>query len=50
MSAENFSTFTFDQTLRARRGVKRCREYWSSSPVSQPSIQPQHSAISTASA
>src|SRR5690606_20514533 len=35
--------------LRARRGVTRCRKCGSSSPFFWPSIQPQHSAISTAS-
>jgi hypothetical protein len=49
VSAAAFSTLIFDQMLRARRGVKRWRKCWSSKPFFWPSIQPQHSAISTAS-
>jgi len=49
MSVAALATLIFDQMLRARRGVKRCRKCWSSSPFFWPSIQPQHSAISTAS-
>jgi hypothetical protein len=49
MSAATLSTLVLDQMLRARRGVKRWRKCWSSRPFFWPSIQPQQSAISTAS-
>ena len=35
-----FSTFTTDHGLCLRRGVKRCRKYWSSNPLRLASIQP----------
>ena len=43
-------TLIFDHVLRGRRGVKRWRYQVSSMPLSWPSIQPKHSATSTASA
>src|SRR5260221_10162978 len=48
--AATFSVLTFDQLLRARRGVKRWRNHSPSNGRRCPSIQPWQSAMSSASA
>src|SRR4051794_41719657 len=49
ISAVANSRLRFDQTLRARRGVKRCRYDAESRPRACPSIHPKHSAACSAS-
>ena len=50
ISASTFWRLTFDQVLCGRRGVKRCTNQSSSMRFARPSIQPKHSATSTAPA